>query len=84
MTVWRTMAEESCGEKKYLEPGTVPLTALVSMPGSGNTWLRYLLETSSGVFTGSVYLDQDAASGGGLKILDLPKKCMSLLCKFAL
>jgi hypothetical protein len=26
--------------------------ALVSYPGSGNTWLRYLVEATSGIFTG--------------------------------
>ena len=30
-----------------------PITALASFPGSGNTWLRYLLEQVTGVFTGS-------------------------------
>ena len=35
--------------KKYsLDP-----LALVSFPGSGNTWLRYLIEGATGVFTGS-------------------------------
>jgi hypothetical protein len=31
--------------------------ALASFPGSGNTWLRYLLQQASGVLTGSVYKD---------------------------
>ena len=30
-----------------------PITALASFPGSGNTWLRYLLEQVTGIFTGS-------------------------------
>ena len=30
--------------------------ALASYPGSGNTWLRYLLEVTSGIFTGSTWL----------------------------
>ena len=42
---------------------TKPITALVSFPGSGNTWMRYLIEQASGVFTGSVYCDK------GLKIV---------------
>ncbi|KAH8419860.1 hypothetical protein KR009_003291 [Drosophila setifemur] len=33
------------------------LTALASFPGSGNTWLRYLLQQSTGVLTGSIYKD---------------------------
>jgi hypothetical protein len=40
------------------------MTALVSFPGSGNTWVRYLLETASGVFTGSVYIDRRIISKG--------------------
>uniref|UniRef100_A0A1B0C6F0 Uncharacterized protein n=1 Tax=Glossina palpalis gambiensis TaxID=67801 RepID=A0A1B0C6F0_9MUSC len=33
------------------------LTALASFPGSGNTWLRYLLQQSTGILTGSIYKD---------------------------
>ncbi|KAK4293256.1 hypothetical protein Pmani_034036 [Petrolisthes manimaculis] len=36
--------------------GIVPVR-LVSFPGSGNTWLRYLVESATGVFTGAVYND---------------------------
>jgi len=36
-------------------PGKV--TALASSPGSGNTWVRYLLQQLTGVSTGSVYKD---------------------------
>lgn len=31
--------------------------ALASFPGSGNTWVRYLLQQASGILTGSVYHD---------------------------
>ncbi|XP_060573574.1 sialate:O-sulfotransferase 1-like [Ruditapes philippinarum] len=31
--------------------------ALASYPGSGNTWTRQLIETTTGYFTGSVYTD---------------------------
>uniref|UniRef100_A0A8D8IN39 WSCD family member AAEL009094 n=1 Tax=Culex pipiens TaxID=7175 RepID=A0A8D8IN39_CULPI len=41
-----------------------PLTALVSFPGSGNTWLRYLLQQSTGIFTGSVYKDYGLLKSG--------------------
>ena len=30
---------------------------LASFPGSGNTWVRLLLEDASGFYTGSVYAD---------------------------
>jgi len=32
--------------------------ALASFPGSGNTWLRFLIEQGSRVYTGSAYQDQ--------------------------
>jgi hypothetical protein len=31
--------------------------ALVSVPGSGNTWVRGLLEKATGICTGSIYCD---------------------------
>ena len=31
--------------------------ALASHPGSGNTWVRLILEEATGVFTGAVYND---------------------------
>ena len=34
-----------------------PPTALASFPGSGNTWLRFLIESATGIFTGSRYKD---------------------------
>jgi len=34
-----------------------PVVGLVSYPGSGNTWTRYLLEGATGIFTGSLYND---------------------------
>jgi hypothetical protein len=35
-----------------------PLIALVSFHGSGNTWLRYLIEQATGYFSGSIYCDR--------------------------
>lgn len=40
---------------KFVKLGSLPSRALASYPGSGNTWLRYLLEGATGIFTGSVY-----------------------------
>ena len=34
-------------------PGTI--TGLLSFPGSGNTWLRHLIQRATGFLTGSVY-----------------------------
>ncbi|CAH0388331.1 unnamed protein product [Bemisia tabaci] len=47
-----------CQKLHYaLNPEARPLIALVSFPGSGNTWLRYLLQQATGILTGSVYAD---------------------------
>ncbi|KAK4322633.1 hypothetical protein Pmani_006610 [Petrolisthes manimaculis] len=35
----------------------LPQVQLMSFPGSGNSWTRYLLEASTGIFTGSVFND---------------------------
>ena len=37
--------------------------ALASFPGSGNTWLRYLLQQATGILTGSVYDDMELMNG---------------------
>ena len=42
------------GNLHFLDPPG-PLTALASYPGSGNTWLRYLIQQATGIATGSVY-----------------------------
>jgi hypothetical protein len=41
-----------------------PLVALASFPGSGNTWLRYLLQQATGILTGSVYKDYALLKNG--------------------
>ncbi|XP_046684262.1 WSCD family member GA21586 isoform X2 [Homalodisca vitripennis] len=41
-----------------------PVIALASFPGSGNTWLRYLLQQATGVYTGSVYKDYGLLKNG--------------------
>ena len=38
--------------------------ALASFPGSGNTWLRGLLELATNICTGSIYCDRDLRAGG--------------------
>lgn len=45
-----------CSQRTFRGPES-PLVALVSFHGSGNTWLRYLLEQATGVYTGSIYCD---------------------------
>ena len=41
----------------HMIPYCRPPTALASFPGSGNTWLRFLIESATGIFTGSRYKD---------------------------
>ena len=38
--------------------------ALVSLPGSGNTWVRGILETTTGICSGSIYCDEELKGGG--------------------
>ncbi|KAF7273793.1 hypothetical protein GWI33_013521 [Rhynchophorus ferrugineus] len=58
-----------CSELKYihsdddLQLDKKPV-ALVSFPGSGNTWLRYLLQQATGYYTGSVYKDYGLLKNG--------------------
>ena len=42
----------------------LPPVALISSPGSGATWLRYLIEGATGVFTGSVHHDAELYEKG--------------------
>ncbi|KAM3959499.1 WSCD family member AAEL009094 [Aphomia sociella] len=46
-----------CKELKWRSPPSPDVVALVSYPGSGNTWLRYLLQQVTGIVTGSIYMD---------------------------
>jgi hypothetical protein len=41
-----------------------PVVALASFPGSGNTWVRYLLQQATGILTGSVYKDYALLKNG--------------------
>ncbi|CAH1780846.1 unnamed protein product [Owenia fusiformis] len=42
----------------------LPVTALYSLPGSGNTWMRHLIQQITGIYTGSVYNDTDLLQNG--------------------
>ena len=50
--------------KKIGKKNAFPLVLLVSLPGSGNTWLRQLFEETTGFYTGSVYDDKSLFEGG--------------------
>ena len=47
---------KNCSERTFRGPNS-PLVALVSFHGSGNTWLRYMIEQATGYFSGSIYCD---------------------------
>eukprot|EP01062_Namystynia_karyoxenos_P030940 TRINITY_DN23004_c0_g1_i1.p1 TRINITY_DN23004_c0_g1~~TRINITY_DN23004_c0_g1_i1.p1 ORF type:complete len:1051 (+),score=335.27 TRINITY_DN23004_c0_g1_i1:92-3244(+) len=55
----RTMGE--CHVTREFLPVELNVTPPIfwSFPGSGNTWIRFLIEQSTGVYTGSVYQDLD-------------------------
>ncbi|KAK4314790.1 hypothetical protein Pmani_013936 [Petrolisthes manimaculis] len=52
-----------CQPLRWLDPPG-PATALVSFPGSGNTWVRYLLQQATGYYSGSVYKDYALMKNG--------------------
>ncbi|KAK6967800.1 WSCD family member [Biomphalaria glabrata] len=53
----------SCGPVSFSSSNLLP-TALASFPGSGNTWLRSLLQDSTGLLTGSEYFDAELFEAG--------------------
>nr|XP_054760610.1 WSC domain-containing protein 1-like [Lytechinus pictus] len=46
---------DSCDDTRLMPKNTFPTIALASYQGSGNTWVRHLIETSTGFATGSIY-----------------------------
>ncbi|XP_066959269.1 uncharacterized protein [Macrobrachium rosenbergii] len=48
----------------FARPGALPPLALASFPSSGNTWVRYLVEGATGLFTGSLYDDTSLTKKG--------------------
>ena len=52
-----TLTEKRCKERTFLKQQEPLLVALISFHGSGNTWVRHLLEQATGIFTGSIYCD---------------------------
>jgi hypothetical protein len=57
--------EASHGSRTYLsaaEGAAREPPVLYTFPGSGNTWVRMLIEYASGVHTGSIYRDQKIQS----------------------
>ena len=53
---------QHCKKMSFQSSG--PVVALGSFPGSGNSWVRQLLESSTGVYTGAVYCDKSYIEKG--------------------
>ena len=51
----QTPKHQTCKNMSFQTSGTP--VALVSWPGSGNSWVRQLLETTTGIYTGGVDCD---------------------------
>ena len=49
---------------KFMKGVSRDPVGLVSVPGSGNTWVRGLLEKATGICTGSIYCDHPLRNGG--------------------
>ncbi|XP_056592671.1 sialate:O-sulfotransferase 1 [Triplophysa dalaica] len=49
--------DAKCKERNFLPQRSSTLVALSSFPGAGNTWLRHLIESATGFYTGSYYFD---------------------------
>jgi len=64
--VFRTLFEdERCKPLTFLSRKIhLNKTLLVSYPGSGNTWIRHLIEQASGIYSGSIYGDIKLYTGG--------------------
>ena len=68
--------EQLASRKAHVSPRDIPYkcafrdgrgldpVALVSLPGSGNTWVRSMLEKATGICTGSIYCDSPLRTGG--------------------
>ena len=49
---------------KFANLKTLPMRALASYPGSGNTWSRFVIEAATGIFTGSIWSDPGIMNAG--------------------
>ena len=55
-------SHQHCKKMSFKSSG--PVVALGSVPGSGNSWVRQLLESATGVYTGAVYCDKSYIEEG--------------------
>ena len=70
MKIFRSYSKDKrCEPLKFLpKNSTVKRAALVSFPGSGSTWLRHMLEQTTGIYSGSVYGSKRLRRAGKLSI----------------
>ena len=55
-------SHQRCRNMTFQSAG--PIVALGSFPGSGNSWVRELLESATGIYTGAVYCDGSFVAAG--------------------
>jgi len=68
LTVFGAFAEQDCRANTRLgHEGEFPLVMLTSIQGSGNTWTRQLLESATGIYTGSIYNETRIFTENGFK-----------------
>ena len=79
LKVYRTFAEDARRKPLKFLPfnSTVKKAVLLSFPGSGNTWVRHMIEQASGIYTGSVYGSPQLLRSGQKQYLP----CQNKFCK---
>ena len=58
------MAKMSCEKIRVGHKDEFAKIVLASFPGSGNTWMRYLLDRTLGIYSGSMTFDKSLYRGG--------------------
>ena len=62
--MYRTFTEDKrCKPLRFLPADAALRSALVSFSGSGNSWVRYMIEQATGIYTESVYFDGQSEAG---------------------
>ena len=61
---WHNDRKDGLCQCQFMNTTGHSRVALVSLPGSGNTWLRGLLERATSVCTGSLFCDKTLRAGG--------------------
>merc|ERR1719431_872046 len=62
--LWPNTTQCSDYRTRFARVSSLPVRALVSYPGSGNTWVRYLVEGATGIYTGSIFNDKSILRAG--------------------